>query len=204
MKKNAGEVKRRERSDRRYRRGTMDPLKRLYEIARFSLIVGYFEYFKGGGSILDVGCGVGILVERLGPHAYSQYVGLDLEGEPIRVASRNTDDKTVFRCADANTYTPAETYDAVVFSESLYYLADPLEVVHRYARCLKRDGVLIVSMVAFPGMDRYWKGLEAAYRVLDEATVSSKSGISWTCKVLLGNARSRRHNPSAGARVKGK
>jgi len=183
----------------------MDPLKRLYEIARFSLIVGYFEYFKGGGSILDVGCGVGILAERLGPHAYSQYVGLDLPGEPIRVASRNTDEKTVFSCADANTYTPAETYDAVVFSESLYYLADPLEVVHRYARCLKRDGVLIVSMVAFPGVDRYWKGLEAAYRVLDEATVSSKSGISWTCKVLLGNARSRRHNPSdAGARVKGK
>jgi 2-polyprenyl-3-methyl-5-hydroxy-6-metoxy-1,4-benzoquinol methylase len=160
-----------------------------YELARFSLVVGYFEYFKGGGSILDVGCGVGVLVERLGPHAYSRYVGLDIQREPIRVASRRIDDKTVFKCADANTYTPRDTYDAVVFSESLYYLADPLAVVHRYARCLERDGVLIVSMVAFPGVDRYWKRLEAAYRVLDEATVSSKSGISWTCKVLAGNAQ---------------
>jgi hypothetical protein len=26
-----------------------------YELARFSLIVGYLAYFKGGGSILDVG-----------------------------------------------------------------------------------------------------------------------------------------------------
>ena len=164
-----------------------------YELARFSLLVGYFEYFKGGGSILDVGCGVGILAERLGPHAYSQYVGLDIQAEPIRAASRNTDKKTAFRRADANSYTPPETYDAVVFSESLYYLARPLEVVHRYARRLERDGVLIVSMVAFPGADRYWNELEAAYRVLDEATVSSKSGITWTCKVLAGHARSRRH-----------
>lgn len=162
-----------------------------YELARFSLVVGYFEYFKGGGSILDVGCGVGILVERLGRHAYSRYVGLDIQEEPIRAASRNTDEKTVFRCADANTYTPPETYDAVVFSESLYHLADPLKVIHRYARCLERDGVLIVSMVAFPGVDRYWKGLEAAYRALDEATVSSKSGISWTCKVLVGERDAR-------------
>ena len=110
------------------------------------------------------------------------------------MASRKTDEKTVFRCADANTYTPPETYDAVVFSESLYYLDAPLKVVQRYERCLKRDGVLIVSMVASPGAGRYWRGLEAAYHVVDEATVTNKSGISWTCKVLLRNARARRRN----------
>jgi 2-polyprenyl-3-methyl-5-hydroxy-6-metoxy-1,4-benzoquinol methylase len=180
-------------------------LKQPDEIARYSLVAGYFEYFKGGGSILDVGCGVGTLAERLGPHAYSRYVGFDLPGEPLRVASRNADEKTVWRCADANTYTPPEAYDAVVFNESLYYLRDPLAVVHRYQRCLERDGVAIVSMVAFPGVGRYWKGLEAAYRVLDEATVTSKSGISWTCKVLLGNSRRRRRRQSdAGTRVKAK
>ncbi len=159
------------------------------EIARYSLVAGYFQHFKGGGSLLDVGCGVGTLAKRLGPHAYSRYVGFDLPGEPIRVASRNADKKTVLRCEDANTYTPPETYDAIVFNESLYYLRNPLKVVQRYQRCLERDGIVIVSMVTFPGVDRYWRGLEAAYRVLDETTATRKSGISWTCKVLSGKAR---------------
>ena len=180
------------RRDRRCGGGTLDRLKQPGQLAYYSLIVGYFQYFTGGGSILDVGCGIGTLVERLGPLGYSRYVGLDLPGEPLRVASRKTDEKTVFRCADANTYTPPETYDAVVFSESLYYLDAPLKVVQRYERCLERDGVLIVSMVAFPGADGYWRGLEAAYRVVDEATVTNKSGISWTCKVFLRDVRARR------------
>ena len=173
-----GVARPRRRRDRRAGGGTLDRLKQPGQLAYYSLIVGYFRYFKGGGSILDVGCGIGTLVERLGPLAYSRYVGLDLADEAIRVASRKTDEKTVFRCADANTYTPPETYDAVVF-----------KVVQRFERRLKRDGVLIVSMVAFPGADRYWRGLDAAYRVVDEVTVTNKSGISWTCKVLLRNAR---------------
>ena len=172
----AGTVTPRERWDRRYRRGTLDRLKRPDELAHYSLIVGYFRYFKGAGSLLDVGCGEGTLVERLGPHAYSQYVGLDISGEAIRLASRKADEKTHLRCADVNIYTPPETYDAVVFNESLYYLGAPLRVVQRYERCLKADGMLIVSMVSSPEAGRYWRGLDAAYRMIDEATVTNKSG----------------------------
>ena len=113
------------------RRGRADTA----HFARYSLIVRYVKCFKRGGSVLDVGCGVGTLIERLGQRAYSRYVGLDLPGEPIRVASRHADHKTILRCADANTYMPPETYDAVVFSESLYYLRDPLAgVAERTAR----------------------------------------------------------------------
>src|SRR6266487_5146131 len=35
------------------------------EVSRYSVIMGYIQYFKPTGSILDIGCGEGILQERL-------------------------------------------------------------------------------------------------------------------------------------------
>ena len=190
-----GIVKSQQRWDRRYERGALDRLKQVDELAHYGLIVGYFHYFKRNGSILDVGCGEGILLERLGPHAYSQYVGLDISAEAIRRACGKPHERAILRCVDVNTYTPPGRYDAVVFNESLYCFEAPLDVVHRYERCLKSDGVLIMSIVDFPEAGRYWSALGASYRVLDEVTVTNKSGVSWTCKVLTAG---RRRPPGCG------
>jgi 2-polyprenyl-3-methyl-5-hydroxy-6-metoxy-1,4-benzoquinol methylase len=194
-----GVVRPAERWDSRYRRGTLDRLKRPDELAHYSLVVGYFQSFKSGGSILDVGCGEGILLDRLGPHAYSQYVGLDISQEAIRVASHKCNDKTVLRCADVNTYTPPERYDAVIFNESLYYFDAPLQVVQRYERCLEREGVFIICIVGFPEADRYWRALGGLYRAIDEATVTNEFGTSWTCKVLTTQCASAASGAASGA-----
>src|SRR3972149_11693837 len=64
--------------EKRYKDGAWDRLRKSEELARYSLIVGYTHFFVKGGSILDVGCGEGILYEKLGKGYYSRYFGMDV------------------------------------------------------------------------------------------------------------------------------
>ena len=57
-----------------YLNGDWIYLRQLEQLARYSVIVGYRQYFKHGCSILDVGCGEGILQEKLSAHGYSGHI----------------------------------------------------------------------------------------------------------------------------------
>ncbi len=57
--------------EQQFKNGEWDYIKQLDELAHYSIIAGYFQFIKQGCSILDVGCGEGILQMRLSPHAYS-------------------------------------------------------------------------------------------------------------------------------------
>ena len=74
------------------------------ELPPYSLITGNFRYFKPMGSLIDVGCGAGILQARLGPQAYSRYLGIDISHEALAKAmNRVRDNNTYFMEADAST-----------------------------------------------------------------------------------------------------
>lgn len=115
----------RQRLDAEYAKGKWEYLRDVSEFPRFSVVVGYCSYFKHGGKILEVGCGEGLLQERLCPEQYSRYVGLDISAEAIKRAEHKANDKITFIQGDASTYTFAERFDVVVFNECLEYFADP-------------------------------------------------------------------------------
>src|SRR5262245_50731925 len=60
-----------------YRNRYWDFLTGLEEVPHYSVIAGYLRFLKPGGSVLDVGCGEGILQTCFGSGAYSRYVGID-------------------------------------------------------------------------------------------------------------------------------
>ena len=66
--------------------------------------------------------------------------------------------------ADFDEYRPQDTFDAVIFSESLYYAPDPGRTVRRYAEALSDGGIVIVSMWRRPSRQRVWKALGAGLR----------------------------------------
>lgn len=117
-----------------YQSGYWSFMKELDELARYSVIAGYFKYFKHITSILDIGCGEGILRENLDPTSYSKYVGIDISDAAIRLASQKEYLKTSFIAADAANFIPKEQFDAIVFNESLYYFDDPLLITEKYAQ----------------------------------------------------------------------
>ena len=178
----------REKMDSDYAHGKWDYLRGIGELGRFSILVGYCHFLKPGGRILEIGCGEGILQERLDRTRYSRYVGVDVSAEAVdRATARGGDDRTTFVCADAALWQPEETFDLIVFNECLEYFDDPLAVVRHYEPALAPGGAFLVSM--FTGVEtartlRIWKWLESAYAVEDATRVTNKAGISWILKVL--------------------
>ena len=169
-----------------YGSGKWTYMKNLDELSRYALIAGYFNSLKPKGSLLDVGCGEGILQELIGPFNYSRYVGIDLSEVAIRQASIKQDDKTIFIFEDASVYTPEGKFDAVVFNEILYYFNTPSEVVRRYLPCLKEGGILITSLYSNSARaTSIWRRLKSDYHSLDEVKVTngSKSWVvnAFTC-----------------------
>jgi len=71
------------RWDEEYANGRWDYLENLSELARFCIVVGYCAFLKPKSSILEVGCGSGILMRRLRVVGYSSYFGVDLSREAI-------------------------------------------------------------------------------------------------------------------------
>ena len=175
----------RQQWERQYAHGEWDCLRRIDELAHYSAIAGYCRYLKDSGSILDIGCGEGILRNALRGFEYSRYVGVDIAAEAIRRASRIQDDRACFVRANAERYDPGRRFDIIVFNECLYYFDDPAGVLRRYEGSLAKGGIVIVSMHATERSRRIWKAIENDHRAEDEVQVTHRSGVSWTIKVFV-------------------
>jgi SAM-dependent methyltransferase len=179
------QIRRRRRWNRQYAAGEWTWLSRPGELARYGVLTAYALELKPGGKLLDVGCGEGLLRDRLHPAAFSRYVGIDFE-EPIRRAIRRADERTQFLVADMNFFVPDVVFDTIVFNESLYIFRNVREGMKRYEEFLAPDGVFLVSMHGGERQQDIWQLLAQRYPVLDEVSITSRDGSKWTCKALAG------------------
>jgi len=177
-----------------YATGRWDFLAELSELARFSILAGYICHLKPGGTVLDTGCGQGVLLRRLPRSCYSKYVGIDVSGSAISVAQEQGNERSIFFAADCEKYSPAEHFDVIVFNEVLCCLHDPLRTVERYARSLNPGGLLLVSLcTAARGSSTILRRLKRAYATVDEVrVVHSGRKVSWVCTALRPEASSER------------
>lgn len=177
-----------------YLSGNYDHLEGLKELPRYSVIAGYCHYLKPGGSILDVGCGEALLLERLDRSRFSEYVGIDISDVAIRRASRVAHGRTRFICADVEVFTPPGLFDVIVFNECLYYLMDPVGVLRRYEQSLNRDGIIIASMFSPRERNRAILRLVRRDWGLLAESVVARSPAAWTVSVFA------RSEPTAARR----
>ncbi|MBK6914257.1 MAG: class I SAM-dependent methyltransferase [Ignavibacteriales bacterium] len=76
-----------------------DYLSDINQLSRYSIIIGYFNFWFEGGSILDLGCGQGLLLNRLNGINYELYVGVDLSEEAMKIAANIATNKAKFVCS---------------------------------------------------------------------------------------------------------
>ena len=170
--------------EKQYQAGEWEWIKQVDELARYSIIAGYFEFLKPGGSILDVGCGEGTLRRRLHPQCYSFYRGIDLSETAIARASSLQSESSEFLVVDAEAYETDDRFDAIIINESLYYCDQPIEVLRRLRHALKDDGILIVSMLRYKRTFFIWRRIAREFQVVDETRIVNGHGSIWICKVL--------------------
>ena len=180
--------------DRDYRAGRWSYLGAPKEQARLAVAALYVKLF-GGPRVLDIGCGSGQLFALLDPRRTTRYTGVDFSSAAIEAVAF-ADAKAQFIVASAEAFTPPEhaRYDAILFNEVVYFLADPLAELARYAGFLAPGGVVIVSITrarpeggSFDSkIDALWTALDTPpWHTLDEVFVSHKgSGNAWRLRAL--------------------
>ena len=151
---------------------------RLDELAHYSVLAGYVKTLKPGATVLDVGCGDGILRSHFSDDAFSTYLGIDFP-EAIARAAKRMDDQTSFQAIDMRAFTTSERFEVIVFNESLYYVNDPIAELRRYSHFLRRGGIFLVSMHRKPRSERIWRDIGATFEMLDRVTIANRRGVEW-------------------------
>ena len=168
--------------DREYRDGRWNYLEGLDNLGGLASLLGYCQFLKPG-TILDVGCGAGLLASKLKVLPYTNYLGLDLSVEAIARAQTEADARTAFAVAGAEDFHTDRRFDVIVFSQILNYVPAPDRVLRRYAEFLAPNGHILVSLYAAGRTRAAWQLIEKTMRVEDSMTVTQGPGTT-TTKVL--------------------
>jgi ubiquinone/menaquinone biosynthesis C-methylase UbiE len=103
-----------------------------------------------GASVLDVGCGTGLLAAKiLHAHPTVQVFGMDLSPGMVNVANERCEvfgDRATFVVGDSEHLPyPDRSFDAVTCSHSFHHYPKQSAVVTEFARVLKPHGVLLLA-----------------------------------------------------------
>ena len=118
------------------------------QAGRYLAIARAVERNCPAGAVLDVGCGEAVLREYL-PESV-EYTGIEPSSMAASLARTRSGPIQIIhgRCEDVDLR--GRTWDCIVFNEVLYYLADPVGVVTKYAQLITRGGIVITSIFQKP------------------------------------------------------
>lgn len=103
----------------------------------------------GAMAILDVGCSSGELGASLRQVvAGRRVVGIEMNAQYCTLAANRLDEVI---CADVNNFdwtalAEQQTFDCIIFADVLEHLTNPWQHLESAAACLRRDGVIVVSL----------------------------------------------------------
>jgi len=187
--------------DREYRDGKWRYLREMENIGGLASILGYCEHLNPQ-TILDVGCGEGLLAKKLKLLPYGSYLGLDISREAIAQAQNLADHRTRFVVAEADAFQWDGTFDVIVFSQILYYLPDPAATIVRYRGMLAPEGRIIFSVYDSPRTREAWRVVKRACKVEDEMTITQGTCQTITAVLHFDGRGAHVRSPGASAGLK--
>jgi len=111
------------------------------------------------GLCLDNGCGVGLYVEHLGPHAATVY-GLEFDGEQARLAGTRAG--RIVQAAGEDLPYPADTFNLILSHEVIEHVRDDRRAIVEMVRALKPGGRIVLFCpnrgYPFETHGIYWRG----------------------------------------------
>ncbi len=172
--------------DNQFKDGSWDYLNDIQQLSRYSVILGYYNYFIENGNILDLGCGQGVLLQRLKSFKFKDYVGVDISEKAIEMANEKKLDNSKFIASDLTKYTPEMNFDFIIFNESLYYLDKPLEILDKYQKYLNENGKIVISMWDNPERNnKLWSQINKKYKIWDVVKLQSHSDkVNWIIELI--------------------
>ncbi len=139
--------KRKMKFNSQYLRGKWDKLGSEKESVRYEQIDVHLNRFQPS-SILDLGCGDGVLNRRMTYDGFESFLGVDYADVSIKKARSHKYPKATFETHDLLNFTPKEIYDVIILNEAFYYIHDTerSRVLNNILSGLHENGILIVSI----------------------------------------------------------
>ena len=167
--------------------GVWNYLETEEEAAHYQEIVSMCSELPESSSLLDVGCGAGVLLKylrlRLGTSRI-RYSGIDISENAISQLRAFFPEVSCER-HDPETASVPGQFDAIVFNESLYYFKNPMRLVHRLVQNnLNPGGILVVSMCEYGAHDQLWHRLERDFPLKAASAVTNGRGQRWFIKTF--------------------
>ena len=166
---------------------------RSYVWARSRLLKpdSYLQYFPCKGTIVDVGCGYGVLANYLSLNLPdNQIIGIDMNAKRIAAALKTVGRRTNigFAARDATEWAWPECV-GIVMTAFLHHISPNNQelMLERASRSLKTGGVLLISEVdprARP-FYRYWASYLADRLLYPFDRVCFRTAEDW-CRLLHG------------------
>jgi len=137
------------RWNQQYKKGRWEYLKNNVEAPRYAKILESIKQdATAQPSVLDLGCGEGVLRLRLENETIGYFLGVDFSKVSIKTATKYNFKNSDFQVADLHYYKPPQEFDVIVFNEAFYYINDNVraKVLNRILGKLKHGGILINSI----------------------------------------------------------
>lgn len=128
-----------------------------------------------GGSILDLGCGTGLLASSLPAGSFRRYLGVDVSTEALARAQEKASDCVAFALGDIEKFDQEDKYDLIVFQESLMYV-NPLSrrhILQKYASWLAPEGRFLVTVVQSARFASMLNMIREHYRIIEDRTLEN-------------------------------
>ena len=166
--------------EEQFKNGAWDYLYSETEALHYKSIVKFYKQC-GGGSVLDAGCGQGVLFHYLKQEIKSpkDYLGFDISENAVAEA-RQKFPPYRFVQMDFNIATPDEKFDVIIFNECIYYFQKLIEQLDLcFKKNLNPDGHVIISMFYYAEHALLWKKLVAHYNFISWEEVENEKGQKW-------------------------
>ena len=127
--------------------------KPLHDInpLRLGYIDGHAEL--AGKTVLDVGCGGGILAESMAKHGAAEVTGIDMAEKSLKIAKLHALEENVgnisyrhIRVEELAAEMP-HSFDVVTCMELLEHVPDPAAIIAACAQLVKPDGMVFFSTI---------------------------------------------------------
>ena len=155
--------------DELYEAGYLDYYAEPDALARYGILAAYITHI-GARSILDVGCGPGLLRPHVEGVGFTRYLGLDPSRVAIEQARRFEDDRTSFAVAERPA-PESGPFHVVVCNDMLYYLDDPGAFLDHTRDLLEPDGYVVAAVWRHPGDVLLHRLLDERFDVVDRVLV---------------------------------
>ncbi len=131
--------------------------KDYYQYSRSKLVVS-LEHYCQNGPVLEVGCGIGYVVDFLSKQFPTLTIdGMDISGVAIQRANETFPNNRFYECdISVLENAPQKQYEIVVLNQLLWYILNNLkDAIHNCHKLIRDDGFLIISQAFLKGKQRY-------------------------------------------------